>query len=354
MGDSIVIFGTGSGCCKMLKSFREEETMDDDRILFCVDNNQQKWGMEFEGYIVKAPDSLASESFDYILIASVYYKEIAKQLSEAYGIPYYRMLSRADYVRKKYTQKQYQKHYGKDRGPGLACPVGKIVVYTANIGGYDELEDPLYRNENIKYVCYTDDRTYHSSVWNVTYLDLQKQEEAALKVRELKFFPHKYFPEYEISVWVDSKFRICDDIRKYIEKYMGKSSMLVFPHFERDCIYDEQVECVKLDKGDPILMGGQVYQYNKEGFPRHAGLAEGGCIVRRHHDKVLQKVMGDWWEQINHFSRRDQLSLPYVCWKNQFRYDICDMDINHNPFLDVKPHIVREKRKTGEKICAAY
>ena len=30
--------------------------------------------------------------------------------------------------------------------------------------------------------------------------------------------------------------------------------------------------------------------------------------------------MDEWWEQIEMYSRRDQLSLPYVIWKNGFEY----------------------------------
>jgi hypothetical protein len=43
--------------------------------------------------------------------------------------------------------------------------------------------------------------------------------------------------------------------------------------------------------------------------------------------------MEEWWKEIEKFSYRDQISFPYVCWKNDFKPDICDQDIYNNEWL---------------------
>ena len=59
--------------------------------------------------------------------------------------------------------------------------------------------------------------------------------------------------------------------------------------------------------------------YEKEHFPQHYGLTENNVIFREHNNKDVIKVMEDWAYMVENYSKRDQLSLMYVCWKNNFR-----------------------------------
>lgn len=349
MEEKVIVFGTGSGCGKMLLQLEEKKLLGTQNIVAFLDNNERKWGTEFNGRPVMPPDAVRTLAYDVIIVASVYFHEIDAQLQGQYQVPYYKILSARDYLGKNYARRQYLKYYGPGRektGAAFSAPE-KIVVYTTNFGRYDELEDPEFTDEGVDYVCFTDDESYRSDVWKTEYISFPPSEDLALKVREYKLFPDRFFPGYEVSVWVDSKFQVRGDLRRYIAQYMRESSLLHFPHFERDCIYDEALECYRVKKGDPIMIGGQIYRYYMDGYPRHNGLLEGGCIVRAHHEPRLKKVMEDWWEQVKRYSRRDQISLPYVCWKNRFRYDICDLGINRCEYLDVRMH--REER---EKKCA--
>jgi hypothetical protein len=58
--------------------------------------------------------------------------------------------------------------------------------------------------------------------------------------------------------------------------------------------------------------------YRKQGFPENYGLAANRIIIRRKSEE-LEKLMESWWEELNTFSRRDQLSLFYVIWKTGFK-----------------------------------
>ena len=63
-----------------------------------------------------------------------------------------------------------------------------------------------------------------------------------------------------------------------------------------------------------------------------------GCIVRRHNEDQVINLMSEWWFQINKYSYRDQISFPYVCWKNNFQPDISIENIYKNTFLRYFPH----------------
>ena len=96
--------------------------------------------------------------------------------------------------------------------------------------------------------------------------------------------------------------------------------MGMFRHPERQCLYDEQERCIDYNKDDPTRILQQVNRYHAEGYPRNNGLAECNVIVRRHNHPGVIKVMCDWWREIENGSRRDQISFPYVLWKNGMRY----------------------------------
>lgn len=330
----LIIWGTGSGSSKLMRRLENYYKALDIEILAYVDNNPDMWGKVIDGKNVISPENIFHYKFNLLVIASIKYDVIKRQCIEVLHLPLDVIISANELYRKLYALIQYKKKYvNLDKLRNADPKVGKIVVYTANFGSYDDLKDPLYVDENIKYVCFTDDKEFHSTIWDVHYIDMNREIPIPLCVRYYKFFPYKLFPDYEISVWVDSKYQIVGNLHEYIEKYHREESMLCFPHFARDCIYDEAVECIRVGRGDPIMLGGQIYQYFMEGYPKNNGLYEGGCLIRWHSDTNMQNVMKKWWEEINKYSYRDQVSLPYVCWKDNFKIDISDLDIVRNCYL---------------------
>lgn len=56
--------------------------------------------------------------------------------------------------------------------------------------------------------------------------------------------------------------------------------------------------------------------YIEEGFPEHYGLTENSIIYRNHNSDKIISIMDEWWQFIENYSKRDQLSLFYILWKN--------------------------------------
>ena len=60
----------------------------------------------------------------------------------------------------------------------------------------------------------------------------------------------------------------------------------------------------------------QVNLYKEAGFPEKFGMREFSVIVRKHNNAECIKLMEQWWEQVNQYTMRDQISFPYVLWKS--------------------------------------
>ena len=75
--------------------------------------------------------------------------------------------------------------------------------------------------------------------------------------------------------------------------------------------------CVKLKKDTKENVDRQLNAYRKEGFPEHYGLPQTCILLRYHNEESCIKLMETWWEQLEKYSHRDQLSFNYALWKNQ-------------------------------------
>jgi len=172
-----------------------------------------------------------------------------------------------------------------------------------------------------EYVCFSDSLSVRDGKirgWEIRTLQFAESDPIRNQ-RWHKLHPHILFPEYELSLWVDGNVDILDsgvfdDIGKAVRE--GRT-MAASRHPMRDCLYDELDACVLLRKDDAGVMRRQIDLMRRDGFPTHHGLFETNILFRRHHDADVKKAMEDWWWWVSNHSRRDQLSLTYVLWKNK-------------------------------------
>lgn len=235
----------------------------------------------------------------------------------------------------RFSAQMYEKYAPKDC-VGESKFTGKGIVYTSITGGYDSFT-PSVEQLSLDF-CLVTDGTVSADNCDVMVLDNSEGLPPLMLQKYAKFFPHKLFPEYDYSIYIDGKLNLIGDISQYISEYTKGRTMLCFPHFERDNIVDELNALIKLKKGNPDIMSKQVQGYLDEGFSGN-GLTECACLVRSHHDLLLQKVMEDWWSEVKEKSQRDQLSFGYCCWKNKYQYDLSDLCIHMNKYICAHEHI---------------
>lgn len=240
---------------------------------------------------------------------------------------------------------KYQNRYCKNRSEIFK---GKCAVYTVITGGYEELNDPKVINPEWDYYCFTDDpQKISSNVWNIRKLDNIIENDPARTQRYAKMHPFLLLPEYDYTIYIDGSFTISGDLSEYINTYSRECTMLCFPHPSRQKLEDE-VEAIKVlryhqDPGVKGIFDEQVEFYRSEGYDDSLPLIETGCLVRSNHDELLNKVMEDWWQEIKNRGHRDQLSIGYVCWKNGYQYDISNISVTWNKYLEYRDHADRYK-----------
>jgi len=213
----------------------------------------------------------------------------------------------------------------------------KVVVYTAISGNYDQLSEPEYINYNFDYICFSDNKKLKSEYWKIIGFP-NCEDDLVMLNRRVKLLPHRYFPEYEYSVYIDGNFDIVGDLEELINRYLKTNLIAVFAHPERICIYDEARTCIDHKKGNRDVIKKQMQKYRQHGYPEKNGLIAGGIILRKHNYPDVVRLMEDWWSEINFHSKRDQLSFNYVSWKNCLKYGIIKGNIFSNSFFRYREH----------------
>lgn len=194
---------------------------------------------------------------------------------------------------------------------------GKLVVYTALFGDYDDLQSPPNDTNGCDFICFTD-QNLHIPGWKMIFVPSQNNSSLMMN-RQYKMLPHKYLKQYDQSLYVDSNIKITTNPKFLAEKYLTDSNLACPRHPERDCIYDEIAACVTSSKITPLEAIELTNKYQALDFPRGMGLTENNIIFRRHNDKDLIELMESWWELLNEGPQRDQLILFFLLWQKNHK-----------------------------------
>ncbi len=211
------------------------------------------------------------------------------------------------------------------------------VVYTAVFGKYDELAEVDTRC-GCDFVCFTDDQSLVAPGWHKVLVDTQG-DPPALSNRRYKMLPHHCLPQYTESLYVDGHVVVRRCPVPLFEKYLGAFVIAIPFHQDRRCAYEEAAYCVRDGLIDRAAAEEQLAEYEREGFPRGLSLTENNVILRRHHDPHVIRLMEFWWNEYRGKVRRDQISLPYLVWREGIEVK----EIEEGPRLSgryfrLKPH----------------
>ena len=200
----------------------------------------------------------------------------------------------------------------------------KFVVYTALFGDYDDLIDPKEKYEGCDFICFTDQKHLKSDIWEIRLIE-ECDLASNMMNRKYKILPHLFLSEhYQWSLYVDANIAIIRNPMDLGNKYLSQYDMAIPKHFIRDCVYAEAKECIVLGKTKYDETISQMNIYKEQGFPKQFGLGENNILFRKHNSENIIKLMNDWWEELNTQTKRDQLSLAYVLWKNGEKFCFID------------------------------
>ncbi|HMM17386.1 MAG TPA: DUF616 domain-containing protein [Petrimonas sp.] len=221
----------------------------------------------------------------------------------------------------------------------------KIIIYTVIFGPYDLPLEPIVAPDNCEYIIITDQPVRTDSKWKK--YDVSKiipgfeSLSNAEKNRYCKMLPHKIFPDVGYTIYIDGNIKVVTDLTEFVNHDFS-CGMQFHRHKARKCVYEE-IDACKIMKKAPLKALDDYKSYLRDnGFPTDYGMVECNVIVRDNKSDVMKNVMEQWWrEYMDNDVKRDQLSLPFVFWKNRVDINnLCELGNNvaENPAIRVVKH----------------
>lgn len=218
-----------------------------------------------------------------------------------------------------------------------------IVVSSCIFGSSDYLRRPdrrmisEYSKKNVCFVMFVDEQTLstlssdgnipddrgYMGLWrivvvrNLPYKDMRKTGKVP------KFLSHRLFPSSRYSIWLDSKMRLTADPMLIIEYFLWRtrSEYAISNHYERHCVWEEVLRNKRLNKYNHTAIDKQFTVYQSDGLtmfdpkdpntPLPSYVPEGSFIIRAH-TPMSNLFSCLWFNEVDRFTSRDQLSFAYA------------------------------------------
>ncbi|KAL6562125.1 hypothetical protein OROGR_003132 [Orobanche gracilis] len=220
---------------------------------------------------------------------------------------------------------------------------GEVVVASAIFGAFDLIRQPKnisdYSERNVCFHMFVDDKT-EAFLRNSSKLGTNKKVGLwrIIVVRDLpysdprrngkvpKLLLHRLFPNARYSMWVDAKLELVLDPFQILESeqdiwflWRKNSSFAISRHYKRFDVFEEAEANKAAGKYDNASIDFQVEFYKKEGLapyslaklPITSDVPE-GCVIVREHIPISNLFTCLWFNEVDRFTSRDQLSFSTV------------------------------------------
>lgn len=209
----------------------------------------------------------------------------------------------------------------------------RISLITSVYGAYDPVR--LAPGGFDDKVVVTDDAHVDAHGWRVHMVP--SNDSPRLAAKRAKMLPWM-FTDCDAAVWIDASIEVMDGhgLRKTAEALLAERDLIVWQHPEgRTDIRQEGPVCWDWPKYRDYPIRDQVSHYESEGMPEGWGLFACGVMAWRFTDDA--KRFGNLWlgEQYR-WSIQDQISLPFLLWREGFRFGTFPAHQYQNPWFRIR------------------
>jgi len=187
------------------------------------------------------------------------------------------------------------------------------VVCTTLVGGYETLtEQPVADESGFEFVCFTDDAELSSETWQIHRIVPHLPMDLIRSVRHVKILLDDYLPGLDQTLWIDNSVTLLSPPERFFAEWLQDADVAVPLHSFRTTLMDEFNAVAAHALDDTSRIYEQLVHYAAtdplalEQQPHWCGI-----VARRHNEKTAA-LMRLWYDHLLRFSRRDQLSFPYV------------------------------------------
>ena len=198
----------------------------------------------------------------------------------------------------------------------------KVIVYFCLIGDYDNVTS-FNKQKGYDYILFTDQKINNTN-WTIFPIPdsvLNLKVSKIKKQRYMKIMPHKFFKNYDLSLYIDANYEIKGDLDDYLINTLNPLDHIYIPHLQfgkgiRQAL-DNAIE-KKLD--DVSLLNKVKKRYDSKHFLDKTGIVNAGLMIRYHNTEDCIRLMEKWWREVRDYSHVDGFAFDYAGYETGVRY----------------------------------
>lgn len=213
-----------------------------------------------------------------------------------------------------------------------------VVVASAIFGNYDVIQQPKNISEAAKksvcFYMFVDEETEASirntttlgdgmkvGLWRLILVRNLPYADARRNGKVPKLLLHRIFPNSRFSLWVDGKLELVVDPYQILERFLWRknATFAISRHYKRFDVIEEaeankaagKYENASIDFQIDFYKGEGLTPYTEAKLPITSDVPE-GCVIIREHIPVTNLFTCLWFNEVDRFTSRDQLSFSTV------------------------------------------
>ena len=210
----------------------------------------------------------------------------------------------------------------------------KIIVYTSNVGRYDNVRPPAIYDATTPYYYFTDWPVY-CEPW-VPQPFPKPCESKTRNSRIPKILPHLLM-DCDYSIYHDANLTLKVTPGEIIEKHLGDADVAFMRHPIRKSVSDEAVRCETAGLVGNGVAQAQAAKYIENGLG--SGLWCGGALIVRRHGAAVESFNEIWWREYINGCVRDQIALPWALKESGVKLHTIEENYSAWPLLERHFHV---------------
>ncbi|KAF5728307.1 Inner membrane protein oxaA [Tripterygium wilfordii] len=214
----------------------------------------------------------------------------------------------------------------------------EVIVASAIFGNYDIIQQPKNISKavrkNIPFYMFIDEETeadmknssaldnsMRVGLWRIIVVRNLPYADARRNGKVPKLLLHRIFPNVRFSIWIDGKLQLAVDPYQVLERFLWRqhATFAISNHYIRHDVFEEAEANKAAGKYENSSIDYQIDFYKKEGLtpyseakrPILSDVPE-GCTLIREHTPITNLFSCQWFNEVDRFTSRDQLSFSTV------------------------------------------
>lgn len=192
----------------------------------------------------------------------------------------------------------------------------KVAVFTCAIGNFDWIHRPKFMPQGVDFLRFSDRRPLSLRGWSHRRLTNHTHRlSSRMLSRFPKIQPHVLLADYDIGVWVDGNVQVVGDITPLVCAFSeSECDIALFPHPSGRSVEEEIDFAIAKGRISPDFYDKAEQQrtrYKSLGLLEKS-IHECTIIFFRISSVELRRACDLWWQELCHFTERDQISQPFA------------------------------------------